>query len=129
MSFFDRQGIAMSLLKPITKSVSQVPRLNASEDSGSESSGSDSEGDDGFQDDVATLRDFCLVATNEDGSAFEMHGLVQLSMRRWLEADGLQEKFKQQFITRMAAAFPTGDYSNWATCRHLFAHVEAAVDH
>ena len=41
----------------------------------------------------------------------------------------LQEKFKQQFITRMAAAFPTGDYSNWAACRQLFAHVEAAIDH
>ncbi len=50
-------------------------------------------------------------------------------MRRWLEADRLQEKFKQQFITRMVAAFPRGDYSNWATCWQLFAYVEAAVDH
>jgi hypothetical protein len=57
-----------------------------------------------------------------------MHGLVQLSMRRWLESDGLQDKFRHQFVKQIAAAFPTGDYSNWATCRQLFAHVEAAVD-
>ena len=112
MSFFDRQGIALSLLKPVAEGVSQVTRFDASKDSESESSGSGNEGDDGFRDDVAILRDFCLMATNEDGSAFEMHGLVQLSMRRWLEAGGLQDKFKQQFITRMAAAFPTGGYSN-----------------
>ncbi len=58
---------------------------------------------------------------------FEMHGLVQLSTRKWLEAFGLQEKFKQQFVKQMAGWFPTGDYSNWATCQRLFAHVEAAM--
>src|SRR5205814_9630993 len=28
----------------------------------------------------------------------------------------------------MAASFPTGDYSNWATWQRRFAHVEAAVE-
>ncbi|KAL8366692.1 hypothetical protein RB595_010516 [Gaeumannomyces hyphopodioides] len=121
MSFFDRQGIALSLLKPInTESVQQ--------DSGSESGSSSDEADDGFKDDVAILRDFCLVSISENASALEMHGLVQLSMRQWLEADGLQDKFRRQFIERVAAAFPTGDYSNWATCQQLFAHAEAAIN-
>ncbi|KAK3357871.1 hypothetical protein B0T25DRAFT_517237 [Lasiosphaeria hispida] len=128
MSFFDRQGIAPSLLKSVdAECVPQVTRFDALEDSGPESGVSGDEADDGIEDDVAMLRDFCLVATNKDGSALEMHRLVQLSMRNWLEADGLQDKFKQQFVERMAAAFPTGDYGNWATCRQLFAHVEAAV--
>ncbi|KAL8366576.1 hypothetical protein RB595_010437 [Gaeumannomyces hyphopodioides] len=121
MSFFDRQGIALSLLKPInTESVQQ--------DSGSESGSSSDEADDGFKDDVAILRNFCLVSTSENASALEMHGLVQLSMRQWLEADGLQDKFRRQFIERVAAVFPTGDYSNWATCQQLFAHAEAAIN-
>ncbi|KAL8310426.1 hypothetical protein RB597_010317 [Gaeumannomyces tritici] len=122
MSFFDRQGIALSLLKPVKAECIQ-------QDSGSEFDSSGDEADDGFQDDVAILRDFCLVATNEDGSALGMHGLVQLSTRKWLEADGLQDKFRNQFVERMAAAFPTGEYRNWATCQQLFAHVEAAADH
>ncbi|KAL8364648.1 hypothetical protein RB595_003771 [Gaeumannomyces hyphopodioides] len=123
MSFFDPQGIALSLLKPVnTESVQR--------DSWSGSGSSSDEADDGFEDDVAILQDFCLVSTseNENESALEMHGLVQLSMRQWLEADGLQSKFTRQFVKRMATAFPTGDYSNWATCQHLFAHVEAAVN-
>ncbi|KAL8313074.1 hypothetical protein RB593_007337 [Gaeumannomyces tritici] len=120
MSFFDRQGIALSLLEPVsTESVQQ--------DSGSESGSSD-EADDDLKDDVAILRDFCLVSTSEDAKALEMHGLVQLSMRQWLEADGLQNKFRRQFVERIAAAFPTGDYSNWATCQKLFAHVDAAMN-
>ena len=116
MSFFDRQGITKSLLKPVNaEGVVQVARHDLSDDSESEC-GSGDEADDGFEDDVAMLREFCLVVTNEDGSVFEMHGLVQLSMRKWLEADGLQDKFRRQFVERMAAAFPTGDYSNWTIC-------------
>ncbi|KAL8364771.1 hypothetical protein RB595_003851 [Gaeumannomyces hyphopodioides] len=121
MSFFDRQGIALSLLKPVnTESVQW--------DLGSESGSSSDEAGDGFENDVAILRGFCLVSASENASALEMHGLVQLSMRQWLEADGLQDKFRRQFVERMAAAFPTGDYSNWATCRGLFAHVGAAIN-
>ena len=128
MSFFDRQGISLSLLKPVkAEGILRVAGLDRSVDSESESGRSD-ESDSSFEDDVTTLRDFCLVATNEDGSSLEMHGLVQLSMRRWLESDGLQDKFRQQFVERIAAAFPPGDYSNWATCQQLFSHVEAAVD-
>ncbi|KAL8364681.1 hypothetical protein RB595_003793 [Gaeumannomyces hyphopodioides] len=121
MSFFDRQGIALSLLEPVnTESVQQ--------NSGSESGSSSDEANDGFKDDVAILRNFCFVSISENASALEMHGLVQLSMRQWLEADGLQDKFRRQFVERVAAAFPTGDYSNWATCQQLFAHAEAAIN-
>ncbi len=42
----------------------------------------------GFEDDVAMLRDYCLVAVNETGDEFEMHGLVQLSTRKWLAVAG-----------------------------------------
>ncbi|KAK3897780.1 putative nephrocystin [Staphylotrichum tortipilum] len=73
------------------------------------------------------LRDYCLIVTDEAGGQFEMHGLVQLSTRRWLEAFGQQETFKQQWIERMAVSFPTGEYENWATCRSLFAHVQVAL--
>ncbi|KAJ4290127.1 hypothetical protein N0V88_006634 [Collariella sp. IMI 366227] len=82
-----------------------------------------------FEDDIAMLRDHCLIIADEAGDQFEMHGLVQLSTRRWLEAFGQQETFKQQCIERMAASFPTGEYENWGTCRGLFAHVQVALDY
>lgn len=97
------------------------------DDSGSD--GSDSETDDRFEDDVAMLRDYCFIVTDEAGDQFEMHGLVQLSTRKWLEASGQLETFKQQCIERLAASFPTGEYENWATCRSLFAHVQVVLSY
>lgn len=81
----------------------------------------------GFEDDVAILRDFRLVVLSEGGDVLEMHRLVQLSTRKWLEAYEWQEKFKQLFVGRMAESFPTGAFENWVTCQRLFPHVERAV--
>ena len=82
----------------------------------SELDSSDGEVNSGFEDDIAVLRGYCLLTVSEGGDVFEMHRLVQLSIRKWLEACGLQEKFKQQYVVKMAASFPTAEYSNWATC-------------
>ncbi|KAK4660693.1 hypothetical protein QC762_0021600 [Podospora pseudocomata] len=146
MSFFDRQGIPGWVLKPPRVTKQEVPGrcLDDAGDTdfgnGSSASDGDMDGetdggltddsadtiDDGFEDDVAMLRDYCLIATNEMDE-FEMHGLVQFSTRKWLEQSGQQETLKQKFIERMAASFPSGDYKNWATCRNLFAHVQVVL--
>ncbi|VZI01740.1 unnamed protein product [Fusarium fujikuroi] len=95
----------------------------------SDSKGSGDETGNGFEDDLAILRDYCLIMMSDDASTFEMHGLVQLAMRRWLKAQGLQDKFIEKYITVMASSFPTGDFENWTRCRALFAHVEAAANY
>ncbi|RYP70034.1 hypothetical protein DL771_005725 [Monosporascus sp. 5C6A] len=129
MSFFDRQGIPESLLRPSsdTKDATQAIGLEAVTESESDDSDGDTES--GFEDDIATLRDYCLIMVSDAANTFEMHGLVQLSTRRWLEAQGLQEDFKEQYVLLMASSFPTGHYENWATCQTLFAHAEAAVEY
>lgn len=55
----------------------------------------------GFEDGVAMLRDYCLNIRDEAG-------LVQLSMKSWLEALGQLEMLKQQYtvIERVAVSFP-----------------------
>ncbi|KAK3681825.1 hypothetical protein B0T22DRAFT_445427 [Podospora appendiculata] len=138
MSFFDRQGIPAWVLHPpkTTKDgmrgrrQSEVGTLELDDSSSATDDDTDDGADDDidgeFEDDVAMLRDYCLIATSEVGDEFEMHGLVQLSMRRWLEAFGQEEVFKKQYIERLTASFPTGQYENWATCRSLFAHVQVA---
>ncbi len=128
MSFFDPQGIPDSLLKPdeqTKKAIWSSPPLLKRK------------GwwrvlrrDGGFEDDVQMLRDYCLVSASKEEDVFEMHGLVQLSTRKWLESYGLQEKFKKQHIKRLDAAVPKpiNDHKNWPACRKLFAHVVAAID-
>ncbi|WPJ65283.1 hypothetical protein SMAC4_13902 [Sordaria macrospora] len=133
MSFFDRQGIPESLLRPPHMDEAIQERgSDVQHDLGSNSSDDDRENDEtdsGFEDNIAMLTDFCLVTVSESGETFEMHGLVQLSTRTWLKACGREEEFKHQFVSRIAALFPPGGYSNWATCQRLFPHVEKAVDY
>ncbi|KAH7007959.1 uncharacterized protein B0I36DRAFT_343132, partial [Microdochium trichocladiopsis] len=75
------------------------------------------------------LRSYSLISTDETGAVLGMHSLVQLSTRKWLSAEDRTDPCKEQFVHRMAREFPSGDYSNWAKCRALFAHVEGALNH
>ncbi|KLO97530.1 Uncharacterized protein Y057_8853 [Fusarium fujikuroi] len=129
MSFFNRQGIPESLLMPAENSYNTAQSINSKDMTDSDSKGSGDETGNGFEDDLAILRDYCLIMMSDDASTFEMHGLVQLAMRRWLKAQGLQDKFIEKYITVMASSFPTGDFENWTRCRALFAHVEAAANY
>ncbi|KAI5460636.1 hypothetical protein BGZ63DRAFT_425133 [Mariannaea sp. PMI_226] len=118
MSFFDRQGIPKSLLKGEVL----VLDANDSEDDSDDNSG------DGFEEDIATLESYCLIAGNERRDEFVMGRPVQLSVREWLGVNEQLDGFERQYIKRMAAAFPTGEYGNWTTCQNLFAHMQTALD-
>jgi tetratricopeptide (TPR) repeat protein len=129
MSLFDCQGIPEELLNPSKPTISNCAHKTATGDDrdDSESECSDGEAEAQFEDDLVLLRDYCLITMNSTGAMFEMHGLVQLSTRRWLEARGLQNSFKHKYIHIMAAAFPPGSYENWSACQRLFAHAEVAI--
>ncbi|CAJ2506644.1 Uu.00g078300.m01.CDS01 [Anthostomella pinea] len=138
MSFYDRQGIPESLLqspdekeRPMStpNRYQRSPALHGSasdQESSEEDVESDSSMDNQFEMDVSTLRDYSFISTVEDGRTFEMHSLVQLATRQWLEAAGRQEQWKSQFIRRLDAQLPTGAYENWAICRALLPHAVSA---
>jgi hypothetical protein len=135
MSFFDRQGIPQALVRiPIETEQSRGNLGGADEDDekddekdNDEDSTSESIGDDGFEDDILTLRNYSFISVNVDKTTFEMHGLVQLATRKWLDAHAQLERWKQQFIKNLFAEFPTGEYENWKKCQSLFPHVKSAV--
>jgi tetratricopeptide (TPR) repeat protein len=104
MSFFDRQGIQEALLR-----------------------GQSSAADDRFEDDVLALRDYSFVTVTRDASTFEMHSLVQLAMRTWLEGEGQLDRWREQFISNLCAEMPTGEHANWEICQALFPHAKAAL--
>ncbi|KAK8120307.1 hypothetical protein PG999_004427 [Apiospora kogelbergensis] len=139
MSFCDRQGIPESLLRASGEKEGatsrpaqyrQSPALDGSgsdQESSDEDVESDSSIDDEFETDVSSLRDYSFISAVEDGKTFEMHSLVQLATKRWLEAEGQQEKWKSEFIHRLDVQLPTGAYENWATCRALLPHTVSAA--
>ncbi|KAL6713292.1 hypothetical protein ACLMJK_008757 [Lecanora helva] len=116
MSFFDRQGILENLV-----------RNRADIGNGREQDKEDSESvrseDDGFEDDVQMLRDYSLLSIGMDGT-FEMHALVQLATRKWLEANNELEHWKESFIKNLLAEFP--GYEKWKYCHTLFPHAKSA---
>jgi hypothetical protein len=91
MSFFDRQGISEALLKSgggqgdgkRDQKEGDDDEWDSDEDYSSQLSQNEK-----FEKDVVALRNFSFISMNADGTTFEMHGLVQLATRKWLEAHG-----------------------------------------
>ncbi|KAF2826856.1 TPR-like protein [Ophiobolus disseminans] len=137
ISFFDRQGIPEALLQRRAlhrgAQISQKePKHDVcetdKEDNASQSSAGDNRFEhDQFEDDIVALRNFCFVSVDTSGTSFEMHALVQLATRMWLEANDKLEYWKEQFISNLCAVFPSGEYENWVACQALYAHAKAAV--
>ncbi|OCL05553.1 TPR-like protein [Glonium stellatum] len=126
MSFFDRQSIQDYLLQS-TSETKEGHERDCGDEGDDVSTSSNDDANSGFEDDITILRNYSLISVNKEGDAFDMHRLVQLSTRKWLEAHGQLEKWKRQYITRISQAFPTAEFSNWRDCQKLFAHAEAAV--
>jgi tetratricopeptide (TPR) repeat protein len=130
MSFFDRQGIPELLLRNRAETKSGCENSEGADgdsDKNDEDIASESGENDEFEEDVLTLRNYSFISVNVDTITFEMHGLVQLSMRKWLEAHEQLERWKQQYIKNLCAEFPTGEHENWVKCQALFPHAKSAV--
>ena len=80
-----------------------------------------------FEDDLAVLCGFSLIVEELRGGYFEMHRLVQLATRKWLNAHGHIVKWNQEALVMISKAFPAGSYENWVTCAMLLPHVEAVL--
>ena len=62
-----------------------------------------------------------------DERLFEMHDLVQLATRDWLEKQGQGAKWRKASLRIMAAAYPTGEHETWANCRALLPHAQKVI--
>ena len=78
------------------------------EDSGA----SDTSGDNIFEEAVERLRSYSFVSVGEHGHTFELHDLVQLATRKWLEIHKEDKRWKAQFYIKLNMVFPTADHEN-----------------
>ncbi|OBT60492.1 hypothetical protein VE03_10079 [Pseudogymnoascus sp. 23342-1-I1] len=83
-----------------------------------------------FEDAVAPLTSFSLIKVQSmkqpeqqvGEHLFEMHDLVQLATRKWLEVQMQLGKWQRASLQIMAAAFLSGQHETWAACRALLPH-------
>jgi tetratricopeptide (TPR) repeat protein len=108
MSFFDRQGIQEAFLRSPNSTMEN------------------SMADDGFEDDILTLREFSIIKVTSDANTFEMHSLVQLATRKWLEHRGQTDIWQGRFITRLRAEMPSLHRGNYRKLQALLPHAKAA---
>ncbi|KFY07605.1 hypothetical protein V492_06991 [Pseudogymnoascus sp. VKM F-4246] len=76
-----------------------------------------------FEDSIAPLVNFSLIREQSEGGVFEMHRLVQLSTKQWIELNGQLEKRRSEAIKVIARLFPDGIYETWSECQVLLPHV------
>ncbi|OAF59451.2 hypothetical protein VC83_03958 [Pseudogymnoascus destructans] len=112
MAMFDRQGIPESIL------YNGRDRLQ-------------------FEDAVAPLTSFSLIKVQSSKQPepqvgehlFEMHDLVQLATRKWLEIQRKIGRWHKASLRIMAADFPSGEHDTWAACRALLPHARKVLSY
>ena len=106
---------------------SDEPKNQGSIEGASETTIKDeSNGSADIEEDILILRDYALIKI-VDASTYEMHRLVQLATRKWLQVHNEFEHWKEQFIKNLSSEMPNGDYENWAKCQQLYPHAKSAL--
>ncbi|GAM43571.1 hypothetical protein TCE0_056r18491 [Talaromyces pinophilus] len=103
MSMFDRQGIPEDLVRDDQDILD-------------------------FHDALAPLISYSLIRVEVDGRVFDMHRLVQLSVRAWLDMHQQLQYWQTTSRIIMARIFPNEDYKNWAQCQSLLPHVKSVLE-
>lgn len=81
-----------------------------------------------FGDALSPLVSFSLVRETEQRS-FEMHRLVQLSVRTWLQVHRELDKWRKRSRQIMAQVFPDGEFCTWDMCQKLLPHSKEVMKH
>ena len=82
-----------------------------------------------FEDALAVLSGFSLIREESRGECFEMHRLIQLATRKWLETHNEILKWNQKALAMISKAFPSGSYENWTICMPLLSHAETVLSY
>ncbi|CAG8196671.1 unnamed protein product, partial [Penicillium olsonii] len=102
MSMFDRQGILEGLVR------------------------ADGDGLQ-FEDAVAPLISYSLIRVELETGSFDMHRLVQLSVRTWLAIHLELAQWQEKSRAIMAEMFPYGEYESWNECQRLLPHAKEVM--
>ncbi len=78
---------------------------------------------------LSPLLAFSLIKPGSDGKTYELHRLVQLAMRKWLDTHDERARWNKTALELVGKAFPGGNFENWVICEALLAHVEVILDY
>lgn len=105
MSVFDRQGIPEFLLHDKNEDDLQ------------------------FEGRLAPLEEFSLITSEGNGRSFQIHRLVQIAIRSWLEQHREIDRWKQYAAELVDKVSPNEDYQYWKIWETLLPHSEVVLDY
>ena len=76
---------------------------------------------------LSPLEEFSLISVERGSTRFEIHRLVQLATRKWLERYQELERWQGMAVEVVSNAFPSGDYKNWEICDALWSHAQEVL--
>jgi tetratricopeptide (TPR) repeat protein len=76
---------------------------------------------------VATLDAYSLVTKRTAESALDLHRLVHVSTRNWLQEQGLLSQWNQVVVTRLLEVFPDNNHGSRSKWRRLLPHARSAL--
>ena len=71
---------------------------------------------------IGTLRAYAFVTTRGDGDRYDMHRLVHLATKVWLDKQDASQKVMKKVAIHLAEIFPSNDYTNWTIWREYLSH-------
>ena len=71
---------------------------------------------------IGTLRAYAFVTKRDGTDTYDMHRLVHLATKVWLDRQDALQKVKEKATIHLAKIFPPDDYTNRATWREYFPH-------
>ncbi|KAI9744913.1 MAG: hypothetical protein M1818_001839 [Claussenomyces sp. TS43310] len=77
---------------------------------------------------IGILKSFMLISEREGGSSYDMHRLVHIAMRAWLEMKRESTKWNKKTLKRIAKVFPMPDQSNRAIWERYLPHANYILD-
>ena len=75
------------------------------------------------------LEEFSLIAFEDGGESFQMHRLVQMAIRAWLERHAEIDNWKQNAAKLILEKLPSKDYHFWKTWESLLPHSEVVLSY
>ncbi|KAG9229203.1 hypothetical protein BJ875DRAFT_547149 [Amylocarpus encephaloides] len=88
-----------------------------------------------FEDAVAVLVAFSLIDSDESGTSFDMHNLVQLATKRWLisEKGGKEDEWGFKALSSLSLKFPEPQHhpsaEYWSLCASFLPHAQLILAH
>ncbi|KAI1746361.1 hypothetical protein F4680DRAFT_401207 [Xylaria scruposa] len=76
---------------------------------------------------LSTLKAYAFIAERNDPDAFDMHRLVRLVMRNWLQKNGEWKEWAAKVVQRLNEEYPSPTYKNMQTWTKYLPHGQAVL--